>query len=206
MTLEMPVPGLGLRYFPSLRREIIRPLWSVPASPSSGFPLSSGIGEPTMQATHNTLSETIRVQSVELLNKHLAAAIDLHSQVKQAHWNVRGPGFIALHQLFDKVSSEIEDYSDMIAERAGGLGGTARGTVRQVVETSFLIPYSLGVADERQHIFAVSSSLAAFGESIREASLHASRFGDGDTADLFTEISRGIGRQLWLVESHVLPK
>jgi starvation-inducible DNA-binding protein len=75
-----------------------------------------------MHFTHNTLSENIRAQSVELLNKHLAAAIDLHAQMKQAHWNVRGPSFIAIHELFDKVSEEVEVFSDMIAERAGGLG------------------------------------------------------------------------------------
>ena len=79
-------------------------------------------GEGVMQPTHNTLSENIRGQSVELLNKHLAAAIDLHAQVKQAHWNVRGPGFISIHELFDKVAVAVEDYSDSIAERVGGLG------------------------------------------------------------------------------------
>lgn len=75
-----------------------------------------------MQPTHNTLPETVRAQPIELLNKHLAAAIDLHAQVKQAHWNVRGPGFIALHELFDKVSGEVENYSDKLAERAWGAG------------------------------------------------------------------------------------
>ena len=80
-----------------------------------------------MQRTHNTLPEEIRTQSVKLLNQHLAAAIDLHAQMKQAHWNVRGPGFIAIHELFDKVSQDVENYSDMLAERAGGLGGTYGG-------------------------------------------------------------------------------
>jgi hypothetical protein len=78
-----------------------------------------------MNKTRNTLHETIRAQSVELLNKHLAAAIDLHAQTKQAHWNVRGPNFIAIHELFDRVSEQVETYSDMLAERAGGLGGVA---------------------------------------------------------------------------------
>jgi starvation-inducible DNA-binding protein len=159
-----------------------------------------------MQSTHNTLPENIRAQSVELLNKHLAAAIDLHAQMKQAHWNVRGPGFIAIHQLFDKVAAEVESYSDLIAERTGGLGGTAHGTVQVAAERSFLIPYPLGVADETQHVFAVSATLAAFGQSAREAIDLAATFGDADTADLFTEISRGIDQQLWLVESHVAPR
>ncbi len=159
-----------------------------------------------MHLTHNTLSEPIRIQSIELLNRHLAAAIDLHAQIKQAHWNVRGPGFIAIHELFDKVSEHVETYSDMLAERAGGLGGTAHGTIQTVAEKSFLIPYDLGIADERSHLFAVSSSLAAFGQSVRDAIGLSTGFGDVTTADLLTEISRGIDQQLWFVESHTPPK
>jgi starvation-inducible DNA-binding protein len=159
-----------------------------------------------MQPTRNTLPENIRAQSVELLNKHLAAAIDLHAQMKQAHWNVRGPAFIAIHELFDKVSVEVENYSDLIAERARGLGGTAHGTVQVAAERSYLIPYPLGIADEQQHVFAVSGTLAAFGQSIREAIDQAAGFGDVNTADLFTEISRGIDQQLWFVESHIAHK
>lgn len=159
-----------------------------------------------MHFTHNTLSENIRTQSVELLNKHLAAAIDLHAQMKQAHWNVRGPGFIGIHELFDKVSEAVEIYSDMIAERAGGLGGTAFGTIQVAAERSFLVPYPLGVADTQQHIFAVAGALAAFGQSVREAVNTATTIGDADTADILTEISRGIDQQLWFVESHIVPK
>jgi starvation-inducible DNA-binding protein len=159
-----------------------------------------------MQTTHNTLAEKVRAQSVELLNKHLAAAIDLHAQVKMAHWNVRGPGFIAIHELFDSVSEKVEDYSDLLAERAGGLGGTAHGTIQVAAEKSFLVPYPHGIADVANHVFAVASSLAAFGQSARNAVSTATKFGDVDTADLFTEISRGIDQQLWFVESNIAPK
>jgi starvation-inducible DNA-binding protein len=162
--------------------------------------------DPAMHTTHNTLSAKIRTQSVELLNKHLAAAIDLHAQTKQAHWNVRGPAFIAIHELFDKVSEHVETYSDQIAERAGGLGGTAHGTIQIAAERSYLVPYPLGIADEKQHVFAVSAALAAFGQKVREDIAHASDHGDADTADLLTEISRGVDHQLWFVESHLAPK
>jgi starvation-inducible DNA-binding protein len=162
--------------------------------------------ELVMQSTHNTLPEKVRAKSVELLNTHLAASIDLHAQIKQAHWNVRGPGFIAMHELFDKVSEAVETFSDMLAERAGGLGGTAQGTLRVAVEKSFLVPYPHGIADVSQHAFAVASSLAAFGQSARDAIDQATKFGDVDTADLFTEISRGIDSQLWFVESNLQPK
>jgi starvation-inducible DNA-binding protein len=159
-----------------------------------------------MQSTHNTLPTNVRAQSVELLNKHLAAAIDLHAQVKMAHWNVRGPGFIAIHELFDSVSEKVEDYSDLLAERAGGLGGTAHGTIQIAADKSFLVPYPHGIADAASHVFAVASSLAAFGQSARAAIDAATKFGDVDTADLFTEISRGIDLQLWFVESNIAPK
>ncbi len=159
-----------------------------------------------MRPTHNTLSENVRAQSAELLNLHLAAAIDLHGQLKQAHWNVRGPTFIAVHELFDKVAETVEGYADEIAERAAGLGAIAEGTVQVAAERSFLIPYPLRIADEKEHLFAVASTLAAFGQSAREAIGKAAGFGDADTADLFTEVSRGVDHQLWFVEAHAAPK
>jgi starvation-inducible DNA-binding protein len=160
----------------------------------------------TMHPTHNTLPEAIRAQSIEILNLHLAAAIDLHGQLKQAHWNVRGPGFFAIHELFDSVSGAVEEVSDQLAERARGLGGTAYGTIQTAVKRSFLLPYTLDVADEQKHVFAVSAALAAFGQSVRGASAQVVTFGDADTADLLTEISRGVDRQLWFVESHAVPR
>jgi starvation-inducible DNA-binding protein len=158
---------------------------------------------PVMHRTSNTLSENIRSKSVELLNRHLAAAIDLHAQVKQAHWNVRGPTFIAIHELFDKVADAVEGYSDTIAERAAALGGAAEGTVHVAVERSFLERYKLGVTDEKSHISAVTAALAAFGDSAWKAIDESAAFGDQDTSDVFTEISRDVDHQLWLVESHL---
>jgi starvation-inducible DNA-binding protein len=159
-----------------------------------------------MIQTHNTLTKSIREQSIEVLNHHLAAAIDLHAQVKQAHWNVRGPGFFAVHELFDTVAEEVEKYSDMLAERAGNLGGTAQGTLPIASKRSFLVPYPLGIADVEQHIFAVSAALAAFGQSARDAIDTTDKLGDKATADLFTEIVRGVDQYLWFVESHIAPQ
>src|SRR5947209_3746641 len=109
--------------------------------------------ETRMFQTHNTLPEMTRAKSASLLNRHLAAAIDLHGQIKQAHWNVRGPNFIAVHELFDKIASEVEDYSDLIAERARTVGSTALGTVQTAASQSFLVPYTLGVAETKDHLF-----------------------------------------------------
>jgi starvation-inducible DNA-binding protein len=156
-----------------------------------------------LHPTRNTLPESMRTQSVEHLNRFLAAAIDLHAQLKQAHWNVRGPNFIAIHELFDKVSVQDEDFSYLIAERVGALGGVANGTVQTASAQSFLIKYPLGIDDEQKHIFSVAGALAAFGQAIQEGITKATKMGDATTADVLTEISRGIDKQLWFVESHV---
>jgi len=156
--------------------------------------------------THNTLPEEVRTQSIEVLNHHLAAAIDLHSQMKHAHWNVRGPGFMAIHKLFDRVSENVEKYSDMLAERAGALGGTAQGSLTVVIERSFLDPYPLGLAEVGEHVFAVGATLAAFGQSARDAIDPLDEAGDKASADLMTEIVRGIDEDVWFVESHAMPK
>ena len=155
-----------------------------------------------MFKTKNDLSEGIRNKVVQLLNERLADCIDLQTQTKQAHWNVKGPNFIALHELFDQVNAAVEDYVDEIAERAVQLGGVAEGTARMVARRSSLAEYP-AVADGRNHVEALSSALAAFGQSARKAIDDANQLGDLDTADIFTEVSRGIDKWLWFVEAHL---
>jgi starvation-inducible DNA-binding protein len=155
-----------------------------------------------MFATKNDLSEEVRAQAIRLLNARLADAIDLATQIKQAHWNVKGPNFIALHELFDKINEEVQDYIDDIAERAVQLGGVAEGTARTAAQRSALAEYPANVVNGRDHVEALSSVLAAFGKSARAAINSANDFGDLDTADLFTEVSRGIDKWLWFVEAH----
>jgi starvation-inducible DNA-binding protein len=153
--------------------------------------------------TKNDLSEATRVKVVELLNARLADCIDLQTQIKQAHWNVKGPNFIALHELFDKINEEVEDYVDEIAERAVQLGGIAQGTTRMVAKRSSLPEYPANTVDGRSHVEALSSALAAVGKSARQAIDIADDLSDLDTADVFTEVSRGIDKWLWFVEAHL---
>jgi starvation-inducible DNA-binding protein len=156
-----------------------------------------------MFKTKNDLSEAIRVKVIELLNARLADCKDLQTQTKQAHWNVKGPNFIGLHELFDKINEEVDEYVDEIAERAVQLGGVAEGTARVVAKRSTLPEYPLNIADGRSHVEALSSALAAFGKGARKAINESNDMGDLDTADLFTEISRGVDKWLWFVEAHL---
>jgi starvation-inducible DNA-binding protein len=156
-----------------------------------------------MFKTKNDLSEGIRVKAIELLNARLADAIDLQTQTKQAHWNAKGPNFIALHELFDKINEDVEDYVDDIAERVVQLGGVAEGTARLAAKRSALTEYPANASDGRSHVEALSSVLAAFGKSARKAINDSGDLGDLDTADLFTEISRGVDKWLWFVEAHL---
>jgi starvation-inducible DNA-binding protein len=154
-----------------------------------------------LRNTQNDLPSKARMEAVDLLNRHLADAIDLAYQAKQAHWNVKGPNFIALHELFDEVVEEIEEYVDEIAERAVELGGTALGTVRVSAGMSRLSEYPLVISSGRAHVKALSGALAKFGKTSR-AAIAAAALGDADTADLFTEVSRGVDKLLWKVEAH----
>jgi starvation-inducible DNA-binding protein len=156
-----------------------------------------------MFPTKNDLPEATRAKAVGLLNARLADAVDLQTQTKQAHWNVKGPHFIGLHELFDKVNEEVEDYVDGIAERAVQLGGVAEGTARTAAARSTLPEYPAKAVDGRSHVEALSSALAAFGKAARKAIDEANELGDLDTADLFTEVSRGVDKWLWFVEAHL---
>jgi len=156
--------------------------------------------------TQNDLAEKVRLGAVELLNQQLADALDLALQTKQAHWNVKGPNFIALHELFDEVVKELFDHADDLAERAVVLGGTALGTARIVAGTSRLTEYPTDINSGREHVVALSGALAKFGASARAAIDAANALGDADTTDLFTEVSRGVDKLLWKVEAHAQTK
>jgi starvation-inducible DNA-binding protein len=158
---------------------------------------------PKLYATKNDLSEAIRTQVITLCNARLADSVDLQTQVKQAHWNVKGPEFIALHKLFDDINEDVEEYVDLTAERVVQLGGVAEGTARLAVKASKLSEYPTGIAEGHQHVDALSSALAAYGKLARAAIDEADKLGDKDTADIFTEISRGVDKWLWFLEAHL---
>jgi starvation-inducible DNA-binding protein len=156
-----------------------------------------------MYETLNDLSPSTRERMIELLNARLADAIDLRTQLKVAHWNVKGPGFIALHKLFDEIVEDADEYVDLLAERAVQLGGIADGTLRQAAERTSLDEYAVtGGGDGAAHVHAVADALAAFGRTAREGIDLAGEAKDQDTADIFTEISRGTDKWLWMVEAH----
>jgi starvation-inducible DNA-binding protein len=155
-----------------------------------------------LHRTKIDISTENREKLVDTLNSRLADAVDLQSQAKQAHWNVKGMNFIALHELFDQVAAEVTGHVDTIAERITTLGGTALGTVRVAAEKSSLSEYPLEITDGEAHVEALSTALAEFGRRVRQNIDEATELGDADTADLFTEVSRGIDKTLWFVEAH----
>jgi len=156
-----------------------------------------------MNPTRNNLPLDAREKLVKLLNARLADASDLKSQVKQAHWNVKGPQFFQLHELFDDVAGRVEAQIDEIAERAVQLGGTALGTLRMAAAASTLPEYPAGFTESLAHAAAVADRLAAYGAAIRAAIDEAAALGDADTADMFTGFSREADKDLWFVESHL---
>ena len=144
-----------------------------------------------------------RTKAVSLLNQHLADAFDLMSQTKFAHWNVKGPNFIALHKLFDELAETLEGHVDEIAERATALGGIATGTARQAAASSRVAEFPAGVHKGLDVVAALADRYAALGKTVRAAIDEADDFGDKDTADLFTAVSRDLDQALYFLEAHL---
>lgn len=159
-----------------------------------------------MSKTRNDLPAGARTKVVALLNARLADASDLVSQTKQAHWNVKGPSFIALHKLFDEAYETFSEAVDEIAERAVALGGVARGTARTAAAHSSLKEYPADLTSGTDHCAALADRVAHFGKLIRQAIDDADKLGDADTADLFTGISRECDKTLWFIEAHLQAK
>jgi starvation-inducible DNA-binding protein len=159
-----------------------------------------------MYKTKIDLSEKTRRNVIVILNDRLSDAIDLQSQVKQAHWNVKGPHFIALHELFDKISDAMLEQIDEIAERITSLGGTAEGTVAVAARRSKLKNYPLSITSGRDHLLYLSTQLSVYGKSVRGAIEATADLSDADTADLFTQLSREIDKYLWFLEAHLQDK
>ena len=155
---------------------------------------------------HNTridLSAKTRSQVVDILNESLGKTFDLFSQVKQAHWNVKGHQFYQLHLLFDEIAGETLEYVDELAERITALGGTALGTVRMAAYASDLDEYPADIVESMDHVAALSDRFASYCQTVREAIDKTDDLGDADTADLFTGISRWADKRLWFLEAHL---
>ena len=172
------------------------------AQPASRDGADSRPDASRLYPTKNDLPEAARREAVELLNQRLADCIDLQTQCKQAHWNVKGPAFIALHKLLDEVNEDVEEYVDLIAERVVQLGGIAEGTVGIVAKRSSLIDYPLALSSGSEHVAALSDALAMFGRTARVGIEEMNELEDADSADILTEISRGVDKWLWFVEAH----
>ena len=156
-----------------------------------------------LHPTRNDIPAKQRAKVCDLLNARLADAVNLASQVKQAHWNVKGPNFIALHELFDKIHGGVEEQVDALAERVTALGGTAVGTVAAVAKASSLGAYPLTITSGTEHLLALAKVLAAYGAGLRQAIATSQKADDDVTADLFTGMAGDADKSLWLVEAHL---
>jgi len=157
-----------------------------------------------LYATRIDLPVEVRTQIIAILGTTLATTLDLKTQIKQAHWNVKGLDFYQLHLLFDELAGEIEEYVDMVAERVTALGGTPLGTARVAAANSVLPEYPLDAVTGIDHVTALSDRYGAYAAHVRTAIADTADLGDADTSDLYTEISRNIDKRLWFLEAHLV--
>ncbi len=156
-----------------------------------------------MFPNHNSLPDPTKKKLIETLNQQLADSLDLYSQTKQAHWNVKGKDFYQLHLLFDAHAEHVEDWIDLIAERVTAMGGYATGTVRMSAAASKLPEYPTDITGGMDHVAALVERWGNYATSSRAAIDVADEFEDKDSADLFTDISRQADMDLWFLEAHL---
>jgi starvation-inducible DNA-binding protein len=156
-----------------------------------------------MHQTRNDLQSNTQTAAIELLNARLADTIDLALLTKQAHWNLKGPRFIAIHEMLDGFRGQIDDYIDTMAERVVQLGGTALGTTQTVAKGTTLPPYPTNIYAIQDHLPALIDRYGTVANAVRKAIDAAAEAGDANTADIFTEASRGLDKALWFLEAHV---
>lgn len=153
--------------------------------------------------TRIDIAESARDELVALLNQQMADNADLHSQTKQAHWNVKGADFMQLHLLFDQLAGMVEPFTDELAERVTALGGYATGTVRMAAEATTLPEFPVDARDGQANLQALAERWAAYAASTRAAIARAGQLDDPTSEDLFTEISREIDKGLYFIEAHL---
>jgi starvation-inducible DNA-binding protein len=156
--------------------------------------------------TQNDLSANAKSVSIGILNARLADSIDLALLTKQAHWNIKGSQFIALHEMIDGFRTELDDHVDTMAERVVQLGGTALGTTQVVAKATALAPYPTDIHKIKDHLAALIDRYGRVANSVRKAIDDTDNAGDVDTSDLFTAYSRALDKQLWFLEAHVQEK
>lgn len=155
-----------------------------------------------MFPTAISLDEKTRFEVCKLLQQLLSESVDLHQQMKYAHWNVRGVGFMPLHELFDKIAGELDGHADNLAERIAQLGGRPDATIAKVAEQSELVSYPTDATTPAQHIEGVIASLGDFANACRDAIELADDLEDEVTTDLLTQMTGQLDKQLWFVEAH----
>lgn len=153
--------------------------------------------------THVDIAPDVRAAMCEELNITMGTAIDLYTQVKQAHWNIKGPWFVSRHLLFDDLASHLRAWSDELAERISTLGGYAYGTARCAADKSMLSEYNLDAVDGKTHLQALVAAYGAFTKRVRAQIADLPEPRDVATEDILIEMLRGAEKDMWFVESHL---
>ena len=159
--------------------------------------------QPRLHPTRTKLDSNARSVAIDVLNKRLADGLDLALITKQAHWNLKGPQFIGVHMMLDGFRTEQDDLTDKMAERITALGGTAFGTTQDITRDSQLQPYPTNIYKIADHLAALIDRYSVYANAVRQNIDETDEAGDPDTADLLTEVSRAIDKQLWFLEAHV---
>jgi starvation-inducible DNA-binding protein len=165
--------------------------------------MSNGTHTHVLHPTRSDLPPETRLYVIQLLNQTLACTVDLHSHVKQACWNVKGQDFSSLHALFATLATDLEAYTDLVAERIAALGGAALGTARTAARQSQLAEYPGALVEGAAHVAALAERFAYYATALRNNIALAADVEDAGSAAVYTDLSRGVDKQCWVLDAHL---
>ncbi|MBA3542227.1 MAG: DNA starvation/stationary phase protection protein Dps [Deltaproteobacteria bacterium] len=154
-----------------------------------------------MYKSPSHLPEAARTAIARTLNQRLADGLDLHSQIKVAHWNIKGPQFPALHPLFEEFAIQLAVHNDALAERAVTLGGIANGTARHVAKASRLPEYPADTVRDLDHVKLLAERIESYLAGVHESRGVAEKAGDIDTVDLLTAVVTEFEKNAWFLRA-----
>lgn len=146
------------------------------------------------------IETTHRDKVAEILQRQLASLIDLTLIGKQAHWNLRGPEFRAIHLQLDEIVADVRLQSDDVAERILTLGVPADGRARTVAEQSKLPEFSEGYVGALDAARELADALDKAAMNLRS---DLGQLGELDpvSEDLAIGIAAGLEKHQWMLRS-----
>ncbi|MEL6319641.1 MAG: Dps family protein [Cyanobacteria bacterium J06626_14] len=150
------------------------------------------------------LTEAQRCGVIELLNHDLADVYLLLIKTRKYHWDVVGPQFRSLHELWQEHYEVLAENIDDIAERVRALGGYPLGTAEGFLRYASLKEHPNDLPNATEMVRRLAADYELIIRNLREhISQCSDEFKDEGTADFLTGLMEQYEEAAWILRSFI---